>query len=152
VHVAIRPESGRSRETVGKFLDVTLHSGMPEGFEMELVHFADRLLRTPLLECDAIRGKKHSCAISTEAAVNENGILRMRGHQREELPHLLVARWRSTVAGNEHEFYAKRFRFFFSWALSRRNSPRRSTIMVMPRFCKLRTLFRLVANHDRDGR
>lgn len=77
--MTIRRESWRSREAVGKFLDITLHSGMPEGLEMELVHFRDGLPRRPLLEGDAISSKERSSAIATEPAVNENGVLRMRG-------------------------------------------------------------------------
>ena len=104
--MTIRRESGRSREAVRKFFDIALHRGMPKRFEAKFMHFGDGLLGAPLLESDAVGREQHSGAIAAKPAVNEDGVLRMNGEHSKELGHLLVARRRPGITGNEHEFHA----------------------------------------------
>ena len=93
----------------GKIADVFFHGGMPEPFEMEVVHFFQSVLRRPMLKGDAIRGDKDASTIVAKPTMYVERFLWPFLEKREELNELFVL-WRRPATGADvNELHGVRF-------------------------------------------
>ena len=81
-----------------KVADVFFHGGMPEPFEMEVVHFFQGVFGRPMLKSDAICGEKDASAVVPKPTMDVERLLRSFLKKGKELNELFVF-WRRPAAG-----------------------------------------------------
>ena len=90
--------------------NVGLHGGMPESLKMKGVHFAQRLLRRPTVESDAVHGNEYAGTIAAKPAVDEDALPRLLLNERKKLSNLFIFRWSPAIAFYVDEMHAEGFR------------------------------------------
>ena len=81
-----------------KVTDIFFHGGMPEPFEMEVVHFFQGVFGRPMLKSDAIRGEKDASAVVPKPTMDVKRLLRSFLKKGKELNELFVF-WRRPATG-----------------------------------------------------
>lgn len=82
---------------------------MPGVVEAEGIHFAEGLLRGPMIEGDAIGGDENASAIMAEAAMDENGFARRLPQQGKKLRDLRGRGIGEATNGDGHKTHAEGF-------------------------------------------
>jgi len=69
------PEGRKRRGTsqpLREVADISGHVWVKEGLEVVSAHFLNRRLGRPAIECNSVYSNKHSAAVSTQPAMDEN--------------------------------------------------------------------------------